>query len=69
MPYIEGQGGTCLLFKSYSNTQLQILAWVVYRKPAAVQVRSKVEDAVQFKAALSRDEEWEHCNIHYAADP
>ncbi|CAD6570474.1 MAG: hypothetical protein ASARMPREDX12_003640 [Alectoria sarmentosa] len=29
----------------------------------------KVEDAVQFKAALSRDEEWEHCNIHYAADP
>ena len=29
----------------------------------------KVEDAVQFRAALSRDEEWEHCNIHYAADP
>ena len=29
----------------------------------------KVEDAVQFKAALSRDEEWEHCGIHHAADP
>lgn len=29
----------------------------------------KVEDAVQFKGALARDEEWEHCNIHYAADP
>ncbi|KAL6717111.1 hypothetical protein ACLMJK_005026 [Lecanora helva] len=29
----------------------------------------KVEDAVHFKASLSRDEEWEHCNIHHAVDP
>ena len=29
----------------------------------------KVEDAVRFKAALSRDEDWEQCNIHYAGDP
>lgn len=29
----------------------------------------KVDDAVQFKAARSRDEEWEHCNIQYADDP
>ncbi|KAI9872822.1 MAG: hypothetical protein M1830_001151, partial [Pleopsidium flavum] len=28
-----------------------------------------VQDAVRFKAMLARDEEWEHCNIHYAPDP
>ena len=28
-----------------------------------------VQDAVQFKATLSRSEAWEHCNINFAQDP
>lgn len=28
-----------------------------------------VQDAVNFKGMLTRDEEWEHCNVHHALDP
>ncbi len=29
---------------------------------------AKIDHAVNFKATLARDEDWEHCNIHYAMD-
>lgn len=29
----------------------------------------KIEDAVPFKAALTRNEDWEQCNIFFVADP
>lgn len=29
----------------------------------------KVEHAVQFNSALVRNEDWEQCNVHFAADP
>lgn len=28
-----------------------------------------ISNAVEFKQSLQRDEEWEHCNVHYIADP
>lgn len=29
----------------------------------------RVEDAVHFKSALVRNEDWEQCNVHFAVDP
>ena len=30
---------------------------------------TNIGDAVNFKAQLTRDEDWEHCNIQFTADP
>ncbi|KAJ0417030.1 cryptococcal mannosyltransferase 1-domain-containing protein [Aspergillus carlsbadensis] len=38
--------------------------------PRAVNFRfCSIEDAVRFRAALIRNEDWEHCNVQYATDP
>ncbi|KAL3467426.1 hypothetical protein BJX64DRAFT_248638 [Aspergillus heterothallicus] len=38
--------------------------------PRAVSFRfCSIDDAVRFRAALVRKEEWEHCNVQYATDP
>ncbi|KAL4964684.1 uncharacterized protein BDV14DRAFT_200735 [Aspergillus stella-maris] len=38
--------------------------------PRSVSFRfCSIEDAVRFRAALVRNEEWEHCNVQYATDP
>ncbi|KAL4917491.1 cryptococcal mannosyltransferase 1-domain-containing protein [Aspergillus aurantiobrunneus] len=38
--------------------------------PRSVSFRfCSIDDAVRFRAALVRNEEWEHCNVQYATDP
>ncbi|KAL4800021.1 hypothetical protein BDV19DRAFT_384860 [Aspergillus venezuelensis] len=38
--------------------------------PRSVSFRfCSIEDAVRFRAALVRNEEWEHCNVQYTTDP
>ncbi|KAL2817396.1 hypothetical protein BJX63DRAFT_429786 [Aspergillus granulosus] len=38
--------------------------------PRAVSFRfCSIDDAVRFRAALVRKEDWEHCNVQYATDP
>ncbi|KAL4786768.1 cryptococcal mannosyltransferase 1-domain-containing protein [Aspergillus varians] len=38
--------------------------------PRSVSFRfCSIDDAVRFRAALVRNEDWEHCNVQYATDP
>lgn len=30
---------------------------------------TNIGDAVNFKAQLTREDDWEHCNIQFTADP